>query len=120
MDSGVARRRAPRNDDLRLPRRGLAERGLRGGEARDRHAIGRAGYVIQSDLVAEGHRCRIAAMLAANPDLQLRPRLAAALDADPDQFAHAVTIDRDKGIDLQNAARDVGTEKTRGVVAADA
>src|SRR5436309_15384325 len=50
---------------LRLPRGGLAERGLRRRKARDRHAVGRTGYVIEPDRVAERHRGRSAAMLAA-------------------------------------------------------
>src|SRR4051794_31286337 len=82
----------------RLPRRGLAERGLRRGEPRDRHAVGRAGDVIQPDLMAERHRGRIAAVFAADADLEVCPRLAAALDADLDQFADAVAIDRDERI----------------------
>ena len=114
--------RHPRDDveSLRLPRRGLAECGLRSSKPRDRNAIGRAGHVIQPDLVTEGDRGRIAAMFAANADLELRPRLAAALDADLDQFADAVAIDRDERIDLQNAARNIGAEESGGVVAADA
>src|SRR4051812_16329863 len=95
-----------RRDDveLRLPGRGLAERGLRCGEAGDRHAVGRAGDVVEPDLVTEADRSGIAAMLAADADLERGARLAAALDADPDQFADAVAIDRNKRIDLQNAA----------------
>ena len=49
----------------------FGERGLRGGEARDRHAVGRAGDVIEPDLLAEAHRGGIAAMLAADAELQL-------------------------------------------------
>src|ERR1700754_1579417 len=42
--------------ELRLSRRRLAERGLRRGEPGNRHAVGRAGDVIEPDLVAERHR----------------------------------------------------------------
>src|SRR5260363_68666 len=56
----------------------LAERRLRGGEARDRHTIGRARHVVHADLVAERDRGRIAAMLAADADLEVGPRGAAA------------------------------------------
>src|SRR5277367_1547553 len=121
MDSLFALTRA-RNDRtvLRLACGALAERGLCCGEPRDRHAIGRARDVIEADLVAERHRSRIAAMLAADADLEIGPRLAAARDADLDQFADAVAIDRDERIDLQNSLGDVGAEESGGVVATDA
>src|SRR4051794_5670027 len=70
---GMDARVKPAHDDaydLRLPGRGLAERGLRCGEAGDRHAVGRAGDVIEPDLVAERHRGRIAAVFAADTDLE--------------------------------------------------
>src|SRR4051794_3823782 len=79
---------------LRLARHRLAKRRLRCGQPRDRHAVGRARNVIEPDLVAERHRSGIAAVLAANADLEIRPRLAAAGDADLDEFADAVTVDR--------------------------
>src|SRR5207253_4918983 len=63
---------------------------------------------------------RIAAMLAADADLEVRPRLASALHADLDELADAVAIDRDEGIDLQNALGDVGRQEARGIVTADA
>src|SRR5262245_14667621 len=85
--------------DFRLPGRGLAEGGLRGGEARERHAERRARDVIERELVAERHGGRIAAVLAADPDLELRPCLAAPLDADAHQLAHALAVDRDDRVD---------------------
>src|SRR5450755_1506151 len=66
---------------LRLIGDGLAERGLRRGQPRDRHAVGRARNVIQSDLMAEHNGGGIAAMLAANPDLEARAGLAPARNA---------------------------------------
>src|SRR5436309_2761147 len=74
---------------LRLARNRLAERGLRRGETGDRHAVGRAGDVVEADLVAEGDGGGIAAVLAADADLELRARLAAARDADLDELADA-------------------------------
>src|SRR5687767_3972983 len=70
----------PRSSDRRLRRR----------EARDRDAIGRRRYVAQSHLMTELDRRRIAAVLAADPDLQTRARLASALDRDPHHGANAV------------------------------
>src|SRR6202012_774682 len=89
-------------------------------EPRDRHAIGRARDVVETDVVAEGDGGGIAAMLAANADLEVRPRLAAALHADLDELADSFAINRDEGIDLEDALGDVGTEEARGIVAADA
>src|SRR4029077_14300383 len=91
----------------------LAERSLRGGEPRDRHAERRARHVIEPDLVAERNRCRIAAVLAADAELQAIARLAAAVGCDPDQLAHALAIERDKRIDGQNSLRRIETEKAR-------
>src|SRR6266404_2816084 len=86
----------------RLARDRLAKRRLCGGQPRDRHAVGRAGDVIEPDLVAECYRSRIAAMLAANPDLDVGTGLAAPHDADLDQFTDAVAIDRDERIDRED------------------
>src|SRR6185437_8961765 len=69
-----------------------AEGGLRRGEPRDRYAVGRTGDVVEADLVTERHRGRIAAVLAANPDLEIGTGLAASCHADPDEFADAVAI----------------------------
>src|SRR5262245_45617164 len=83
-----------------------ADRGLRRSQPRDRHAIGRARDIVETDLVAELHRGGIAAMLAADADLQVRPRLAAALHADLHELANTIAIERDEGIDLQDAFCD--------------
>src|SRR5262245_5247689 len=100
-----------REAGLRLARHRLAERGLRCREASDRHAVGRARDIVETDLVAERHRGRIAAMLAADADLEIGPDLAAAGDADLHQFADAVPIDRDERIDLQDSLADIGAEE---------
>src|SRR5436190_15784721 len=98
----------------------LAERGLGGGEACDGNAERRARDVIERNLVAERDRSGVAAVLAADPDLELRLRLPTALDADPHQFAHALAVDGDERIARENPARHVGAEKARGVAAANA
>src|SRR5262245_22811180 len=54
-----------------------AQRRLGGGQPRDRHAIGRAGDIVEAGLVAEEHRGRIAAMFAADAELQRVAHLAA-------------------------------------------
>src|SRR5947207_14791325 len=81
----------------------LAERGLRRGEPRDRHAERRARHVVEPDLVAEHDRSRIAAVLAADADLEVPAHLAAALDADPNQRADAIAVDRPERIARQDA-----------------
>src|SRR5947209_4777552 len=112
--------RLPTLRRLRLPRRTLAERGLGGGEACDGNAERGARDVIERNLVAERDGGGVAAVLAADPDLELCLRLPTALDADPHQFAHALAVDGDERIARENPARHVGAEKARGVVAADA
>ena len=104
----------------RLAGDGLAERGLRRGETGDRHAVGRARDVVQSNLMAESDGRGIAAMFAADTDLQARASLAPARHADLHQFAHAIAVDRNEGVDLQNSLGDVRAEKARRVITADA
>ena len=57
----------------------LPQRRLRRRQAGDRHAERAAADVIQPDLVAELDRVRVAAVLAADADLQVRPRRPALL-----------------------------------------
>src|SRR5688500_19011352 len=65
----------------------LLERRLRGGQAGDRHAVRRAGDVVEPDAVAELHRSRLTTMLAADADLQRRPHRPAAINGKVDQPA---------------------------------
>src|SRR5262249_51388645 len=74
-------------------RRLLAQRRLGGGEARDRHPERRARYIIQPDLVAERDRGGVAAMLAADAELEVLPHLASALGGDAHQLAHAFAVE---------------------------
>src|SRR5438045_1899068 len=72
----------------------LAERRLGRRQPGDRHAEGRAAHVVHADLVAEMHAVGVAAVLAADADLQVLvvlrlPRLAPLLDADVDELADA-------------------------------
>ena len=56
-------------------------------------------------------------MFAADAHFELRTNLAATFDADFDQFADALLIDRDERVGAQNTARGVDTEEASGVVA---
>src|ERR1051326_7156252 len=105
---------------LRLALGVFPECRLGGGEAGDRYAERRAGNVIEPDLVAEGDRGGIAAVLAANAELDIGPHLLPALDRDAHQFAHAVAIERDERIDRQDALARVDAEEARRVVAGNA
>src|SRR5689334_10607392 len=82
----------------------LAQGSLRCGKPCDRHAERGARHVVEADLVAERDRSRIAAMLAANADLELAARLAPPFDADAHQFADALLVNGDKGIAGNDAA----------------
>src|SRR5882757_2731315 len=81
----------------------LAEGGLRRRKPRDRHPIGRARDVVEPDLVAERHRGGIAAVLAADADLEAGARPAAARHADLHEFTNTVAVDRDERIDLEDS-----------------
>ena len=85
----------------------LAQRGLGGGQAGDRHAERRAAHVVHADLVAEDHAVRVAAVLAADADLQVLAvlrlaALAALLDAHLDELADAADVDRLERVDRQD------------------
>src|SRR4029077_16219373 len=71
---------------------GLLQRRLGRREARERHAVRRAADVVEPQAVAEGDRVRLAAVLAADAELQVLLGAAAALDRDPHQVADAVLL----------------------------
>src|SRR5260370_29255832 len=96
----------------RLAGNGFAERGLRGGQPRDRHAVGRARDVVEANLVAKSDGSGIAAMLATDPDLDIGAGLSAPHDADLHQLTHAVAVARDEGVDPQNPLPDSGAEES--------
>src|SRR5690349_22467108 len=98
----------------------LADGGLGGGQAGDRHAVGRAADVIQADALAELDRGRVAAMLAADAELDIRPLGPAALGGQPYKITNAVLVETDEGVLLEDALLDIGVEEPAAVVAADA
>src|SRR4051794_9132835 len=87
-----------------LPLLACTERCLRRGEARNGHAKRRARDVIEPDLLAEGDRCRIAAVLSADTELDAFAAGTAALAGDPYQFADAFAVEGDEGVDGEHAA----------------
>src|SRR5262249_46802496 len=95
----------------------LGERGARRREARDRDAERRAGHVVQADVVEELDRARIAAVLAADADLELRLDLAAAPRRDRDELADAVLVEARERVLRQDALGDVDRQERAHVVA---
>src|SRR4051794_24850745 len=69
------------------------ERHLRGREARDGDAEGRAGDVVEAHLAEEADRRGIAAVLAADPELDLRALRAAAERGHLDERADAHRVE---------------------------
>src|SRR6185503_5436581 len=72
----------------------VADRGLRRGHARDRHAVRGATHVVEPRHVEEVDRVRIAAVLAANAELEVRLVLASDPRGKADQPPHAGLVDR--------------------------
>src|SRR5436190_13549568 len=69
------------------------QRGLCRGQPRDRNPVGAGADVIEPDLVEEMDRRRVAAVLAADAELEIGPRRAAAFDADAHEIADALDVD---------------------------
>src|SRR5919201_4819334 len=70
------------------------ERRLRGGETGDRHPERGAADVVEADAVEELHRLRLAAVLAADAELEVRPGRAAGRDRLLHDRADAGLVDR--------------------------
>ena len=75
----------------------VRQRALRRRQSRNRHPEGAARDVVEPDGVKEGDRRRVAAVLAADADLEVGPCGAAALDGDLDQLADAALVEAGKG-----------------------
>src|SRR5262245_14189803 len=87
------------------------DRGLRRREASDRGAERGGANVVETNLVAEGDRLGIAAVLAADADLEIRASLATALDGNPHHRADALAVKHLEWVVRQNAVLDVVAEK---------
>ena len=81
---------------------------------------GRAADVVEPEPVAERDRLRLAAVLAADAELEVLARAAAALDRDLHQVADAVLVDRLERVALEDAGLEVVREEAAGVVAGEA
>src|SRR5437867_2057552 len=94
---------------------------LRRREPRDRHAVGRRRDIRKADLVTEGDRRGVAAVLAADSDLEIFARLAPAFDGDAHHGADALAVEHLEGIGRDDLFLDVARkEALLRVVARDA
>mmetsp|Transcript_6723 Transcript_6723/g.17216 ORF Transcript_6723/g.17216 Transcript_6723/m.17216 type:complete len:986 (-) Transcript_6723:44-3001(-) len=91
--------------------------GLRGGEARDGHAEGRAGHVVQALAVEEVHRGGVSAVLPADAHLELGARRPPVLGAHLDELPHALLVQHLEGVVLEDALLEVGGQELGHVVA---
>src|SRR5262245_63422898 len=89
----------------------LGERCVRGREARDGHPVGGARDVVETAAMEEGDRRRIAAVLAADPDLELLARPASVLHGDADELADPFLVDRLERIEREDPAHEVVGEE---------
>src|SRR5262249_60594915 len=80
----------------------------------------RAGDVVEPELVAERHRRRIAAVLAADADLELGLYAAALPDGDADQRADALLVEAGERVAREQALLQVVGEEGPDVVAREA
>src|SRR5437588_520892 len=87
---------------------------------RDGDAERRARHVIHPHMVAELHRRGLAAVLAADPDLQLIATASAQSHRELDQLADAVLVEHLERVVLENTVLHVERQKTTGVVARQA
>src|SRR5262245_26119042 len=90
---------------------------LRGGSPSHGDTEGRARPVVAVGLVAEGDGGRVAAVLAADADLEIGTHLAAALGADAHEFAYALLVDGDEWVGREDGPVGVVGEDRRGIVA---
>src|SRR5215210_7480043 len=99
----------------------LRQRGLCRSEARERHAVGRAADVVEPEPVAERDRLRLAAVLAADAELEVLLDAAPALDGDAHQVADAVLVEELERVALEHAVLEVARQELAlGVVAREA
>jgi len=71
---------------------------MSGGEARNRDAVGRTRNVVEIYRVAKNHARRLAAMLAADADLQITPRRTPALCSHLHELPHAFAVEDDERV----------------------
>src|SRR5262249_62043518 len=99
----------------------VLERRLRRREAGERDAERRAGHVVETDPVAERDRVRLAAVLAADTELEVLLRASPPLDGDPHQVADAVLVEHLERVPLEHVVLEIACQELAfGVVAREA
>ena len=93
---------------------GVLDGSLSGSQAGDGHAEGGAGDIVQAHIVAELHGGGVAAVLAADAQLQVGAGLAAQLAGHFHQTAHAGLIQTGEGIALVDLVGVVGVQELAG------
>src|SRR6056297_650694 len=102
----------------RRPMSVVFDRGLCGGQSRDRHAERAAADVVQSDTVAEFDAGRIAAVFAADADLERLLGVTTFGDAHLDQLPDAGLVERLKRVDFEDFLFHVVRQESADVVTA--
>src|SRR5580658_3769422 len=98
----------------------LLQRRLRRRQPRRQQPEGRARHIVEPDLVAEFDRLWIAAMFAADADLQRRPRVASLGHRALHQLPYACLVERSKWVLFEDAVFQIGRQEVVDVVARDA
>src|SRR5947208_1998785 len=90
-----------------LSRRLTRHHALRGCQARNRHTIGRAAHVVESDLITKLDRRWIATMFAADSDFQVRSGGPALFKSHLHQTADALAVQFLERVRLQDSFRQI-------------
>src|SRR5579859_3896505 len=89
----------------------VLQRRLRGGETGERDAERRAGHVVEPDAVAERDRVRLAAVLAADAELEILLRTSPPRDGDPHQVADTALVEHLERVPFEHVVLEVGGEE---------
>src|SRR5213594_1395054 len=97
-----------------LSRRLARDHRLRRCQSRDRHTVRRTAHIVESHLITKLDRWRIAAVLAADSDFELRTGGPALLHAGPHKRPNTFTIQFLERVGLEDSLRHVvGDDLTR-------
>src|SRR4029453_5817173 len=105
----------------RLLRRRLrrTDRSLTRGQTGGFDTERRTAHVVEPELVTEDHGCRVAPVLAADPDVEARVRRPALLPRDAHEAPHPRLVDRDERVGGHELALLVHADELADVVAAE-
>lgn len=98
----------------------MDDRGLSGSQAGERHAVRRAGNVVEADFIIEHDGSGIATGFATDTDEEVFVVGAATLNGHLDEFANAVDINGLERIEFVDLAVVVEGEELTGVITGEA